>query len=402
MVRITINENDGGQRLDRFLRKYLSGAPLSAIHKMIRKDIRVNGRRSTGESRLEAGDELVFYISDERFTEFTGEPVPDSRSAGTSLPETGTAGNRPANPGIAGRKKAARRSFRIIYEDEEILAVSKPTGLLIHGDGREKKNTLLNQVTDYLIGKGEYIPRVEKSFSPAAANRLDRNTSGLVLFGKKAASLRALAAMFRRKDGISKRYLTVVSGVLTTELHLTGILEKDERENRVSVGNVRLHTSANVDADADADADANVSVSGTASAGEQTGNADANTNVSGEQSAGKRIETIVRPLAGNETMTLAEVELITGRTHQIRAHLAAAGFPVAGDPKYGSPPVNREMAAKYGLQHQFLHAYKIEIREAEEPLDGLEGKIFIAGLPQKFRIMAEAEFGTAWKSRCGL
>ncbi len=330
MVKIIITENDGDQRLDRFLRKYLSAAPLSAIHRMIRKDVKVNGKRANGETRIAAGDELTLYISDEKLEEYTRREA---------------------------RKTSGRRNFRIAYEDGQILAAVKPAGLLIHGDSHDQKHTLVNQVTEYLIEKGDYVPRMEKSFSPAAANRLDRNTSGLVLFGKNAASLRALTAMIRRKDCISKRYLTVVAGNLSEKLHLTGHLEKNEASNRVRVT---------------------------------------------DSSAAKEIETIAIPLAENGTWTLVEVELITGRTHQIRAHLASAGYPVIGDAKYGSAAANRLVSEQFGIAHQFLHAYKLIISDAEEPLEGLKGKTITAELPKKLQKMAEDAFGTDWMRICGL
>ena len=347
MIRITISENDGEQRLDRFLRKYLSSAPLSGIHRMIRKDVKVNGRRVSGETRLRAGDELSLYISEEQLADYTKKE---------------------------NRQAAGRRTFKIAYEDGQILAAVKPAGLLVHGDGKEKKDTLVNQVTDYLIAQGDYVPRVEKTFSPAAANRLDRNTSGLVLFGKNAAALRALADLIRRRGCISKRYLTVVAGDLQEELHLTGRLEKNEETNRVTVS-----------------ADPRESASQPGREGVQKSTA----------GSGKAIETIVRPLTGNGQLTLAEVELITGRTHQIRAHLAAAGYPVIGDAKYGSAAANRKAAEKYGLQHQFLHAYKLIFNETEEPLDSLRGKSITAGLPKKLQKMAESAFGTEWMKYSG-
>ena len=165
----------------------------------------------------------------------------------------------------------------------------------------EKKHTLVNQVTDYLIEKGEYVPRVEKSFSPAAVNRLDRNTTGLVLFGKNGMALRTLNRMMKDKDAVGKYYLTVLCGILKEERILLGNLEKDEKKNLVTISKT-----------------------------------------------GRAVETRVRPVAysSDGRYTFAEVRLMTGRTHQIRAHLAFAGHPVAGDGKYGDLSANREMSGK--------------------------------------------------------
>ena len=165
MVKIMIGENEAGQRVDRFLRKYLGGAPLSAIYRIIRKDLKVNGRRVREDTLLTLGDEVTLYMTQEQLE----------------------ASRKPART-----RPSARRQFQIVYEDDQVLIVSKPKGLLVHGDAKEKKNTLTNQVCGYLQERGEYDPSREKTFTPAPANRIDRNTSGLVIFGKTAPALRNL------------------------------------------------------------------------------------------------------------------------------------------------------------------------------------------------------------------
>lgn len=157
MIEIIITENQGGQRLDRFLKKYFDKAPLSLIYKMIRKDVKVNGKRSTKEAMIQAGDRLAVYLSEE-----------EAKALQTQK-----------------KRVRAKRQFSIAYEDENLLIAEKPFGLLTHGDKTEKKNHLANQVVDYLIEKGEYNPRADRTFAPAPAGRLDRNTTGLVMFGKK-------------------------------------------------------------------------------------------------------------------------------------------------------------------------------------------------------------------------
>ena len=172
MREITITANDAGRRLDRFLRKYLRNASLGEIYKLIRKDVKVGGKRKDQSYVLCEGDILALYIADEVLDKMTG------------------AGDVQGGP-AAGRQshRKAKRQFRIIYEDDNILIADKPFGLLTHGDAHEKKNHLANQVKDYLIEKGSYDPASEKVFSPAPANRIDRNTTGLVLFGKNSAAL---------------------------------------------------------------------------------------------------------------------------------------------------------------------------------------------------------------------
>ncbi len=327
MIKITIDKNDAGQRLDRFLRKYLQRAPLSMIYRMIRRDVKVNGRRAEQKTVLKEGDELILYISDEQLDRLT-----EKKSS----------------------QPAAKRTFRIIYEDEGILIVNKPAGLLTHGDSREKKNTLVNQVIDYLIRKGEYVPRQEKSFTPAAANRLDRNTSGMVLFGKNAETLRDLSAMIRERGSIEKHYMTVVKGIFPEYRILTGKAEKDEKNNRVMIR--------------------------------------------GEDSEkGRLVVTEATPLASGGDMTLLDINLVTGRTHQIRAHLASEGYPVAGDVKYGDPLLNRQLLLEYGLKSQFLHAYRLDFRRTAGSLSGLQGRSFTDPLPEALGKMAGHLFGDAWK-----
>lgn len=331
MIKITITDNESGQRLDRFLKKYYTKAPLSVIYKMIRKDIKLNGKRAKEETMLSLGDELSVYITDEEHEKFQAKK----------------------------EIHRSRKSFKICYEDEHILIAFKPFGLLTHGDEHEKKNHLTNQVITYLIDKGEYVPFKEKTFVPSPANRLDRNTTGLVLFGKNSAALRAANTMIREDGYVSKYYLTAVSGHMDGPLELKGKLEKDSRTNKVTVS-----TESAFD--------------------------------------GKSIETNARPLAygkiGRQEFTLVEVELITGRTHQIRAHLANAGFPVIGDSKYGNRFVNQTISKKYGLSTQFLHAYRLVFQKGIDELEYLSGKTVICDLPENLGRIAFDLFGNDWKT----
>ena len=158
MIKITIGENQGNQRLDRFLKKYFPEASLSHIYRLIRKDVKINGKRKRPETLIETGDQLILYMAEEEASLLRG-------------------GSRRTE-----KKPSAKKQFSVVYEDSQILIADKPLGLLTHGDYREKKNHLANQVVSYLIEKGDYDPRTEKTFVPSPANRLDRNTTGLVLF----------------------------------------------------------------------------------------------------------------------------------------------------------------------------------------------------------------------------
>lgn len=321
MVKITVEKNEDNQRLDRFLRKYMKSAPLSLIYKLIRKDVKVNGKRAREDYVLAGGDEIVIYMSPE---ELDGYRV---------------------------RKEAvrSRRQFKIAYEDENILAAEKPFGLLTHGDRTEKKNHLANQVLSYLMEKGEYDPRTERTFTPAPANRLDRNTTGLVLFGKNGEALRELNRMIREKGYVSKYYITIAKGNVREPLILRDRMEKDSAANIVRVKD------------------------------------------EGEE-GGKLMETIARPLANVPGYTLLEVELITGRTHQIRAHLARAGHPIIGDAKYGNPQLNRMIEKKYGLSTQFLHAYRLYFEKGSGILGYLAGTEIKSELPENLKKIKEDIF----------
>lgn len=380
MREITITANDAGRRLDRFLRKYLRNASLGEIYKLIRKDVKVDGRRRSESYMLNEGEVLTLYISDEVLSDLTGDKVQAKPGQGRS---------RSASQG-----SRAKRQFRIIYEDDKVLIVSKPYGLLTHGDSHEKKNHLANQVRDYLIEKGEFDPRSEKVFSPAPANRLDRNTTGLVLFGKTSASLKALNEAIR-EDLTDKYYITIACGVIDRELTLTGSLAKDEQANKVRI----IAPGSN-----------SASGSNAAAAGQ-----DVKTDVKT-----KDVITEVRPvrhfsITGGAKATLAEIRLVTGRSHQIRAHLAGIGHPLAGDAKYaravnddavrtyGTVPASRQevdeineyFARRYRITTQLLHAQRISFASdgLPEDIEYLAGKSFTAPLPPAFERITGEHFG---------
>lgn len=310
MIKLTISENEENQRLDRFLKKYLRNAPLSYIYKLIRKDVKVNGKRSEIERMLAFGDEITIYISEEEVRSYQ-----EKKTLTTN-----------------------KKQFRIAYEDDHMIIVEKPFGLLVHGDKTEKRNTLANQVAGYLADKGEYSPGKEKTFVPSPVNRLDRNTTGLVIFGKNNRALQSLNHMIRERGYINKYYLTIVHGELKKELILKDKMEKDESRNTVRV-------------------------------------------IGLDSEEGKVMETIARPLKTAKGYTLVEVELVTGRTHQIRAHLAKAGYPVIGDVKYGGKTQNKKVDQKFQLTTQFLHAYRLYFIDGVSPLEYVKGLEVKSDLP---------------------
>lgn len=305
MKSLTIQKNDADQRLDKFLSKNLPNLPQSLLYKYIRKKrIKVNGKRAEISTRLHEGDVLELYINDEFFEK--PEPTYDFLHAGTKL--------------------------NILYEDEHLLVLDKPVGLLSHPDDREYVDTLIGRVRRYLYEKGEYDPEAEQSFAPALVNRIDRNTGGIVLAAKTAEALRVLNQKMKDRE-IHKFYLCAVHGTPKPEAGLLkGYLWKDEQKNKVFVYRE-------------------------------------------PRPGAKTIETKYRVLRSEQNMSLVEVELLTGRTHQIRAHFASIGCPLVGDGKYGNNRKNRKQG---GRRKQFLYSYKtvFDFTTDAGALEHLNGKVF--------------------------
>lgn len=304
MKTVIINENDAGQRLDKFLGKYFKNMPKSLIYKGIRKKrIKVNGKKSEINYSLKSGDKLELYINDEFFE------VPDERVS---------------------FMKITAPSLKIVYEDENIILMDKSPGVIVHEDENEKVNTLLNHMKAYLYQKGEYNPDDENSFVPALCNRIDRNTGGIVIGAKNAAALRVLNEKIKSRE-IKKFYLCLVCGKLNKKQDiLKGYLVKNTSQNRVYIHNSPVPN-------------------------------------------GKTILTKYRVIKENRLTSLVEVELLTGRTHQIRAHFASIGHPLAGDGKYGKNEVNKEL----GMKIQALYSYKLRFDFSDENiLSYLNGKNF--------------------------
>lgn len=206
----------------------------------------------------------------------------------------------------------ASKNIDIVYEDDNIILCDKKAGLLCHPDDHEYVDTLINRIKRYLYEKSEYNPAEESSFTPALVNRIDRNTGGIVITAKNAESLRILNQKMKDRE-LHKYYLCIVHGVLEQKSDtLSGYLVKDESKNKVSVSNKKTENS-------------------------------------------KEIRTKYNVLDTDGNLSLVEVELLTGRTHQIRAHFASIGHPLLGDGKYGTNAQNK----KYGYKKQFLYSYKL-------------------------------------------
>lgn len=319
MKEFVIRKNDSGQRVDKFLEKAVKSLPKSLLYKAVRtKRIKLNGKRCECSSRLEEGDVLRIYLNDDVLgTGGSGDGSVSERNSGNSSSENAFAGKNSA--------LAPAPSISIVYEDENILLVHKKPGLTVHEsdrrdrapDGGAGEDTLIRRILWYLYQTGAYDPAQEQSFVPALCNRLDRNTEGIVVAAKNAEALRILNQKIHDRE-LDKKYLCVtVAPPPKQEDTARAYLFKDERKKQVYI--------------------------------------------SGKSKPGsKTILTQYKTLAqrrmdAHTTFCLAEVGLLTGRTHQIRAHMAYLGAAILGDGKYGSGEVNR----RYGVKYQALCAYSL-------------------------------------------
>lgn len=285
MKEFIISQNDANQRFDKFITKSVPLLPKSLMYKYLRtKRIKLNGKKADISTRLQTGDKVEMYINDEFFA-----PKEEKYSF-----------------------LSAGKEISIVYEDENILVLNKKVGLLSHPDESEYVDTLISRVQRYLYEKGEYNPKDEASFAPALANRIDRNTGGIVLAAKNAQALRILNEKIKSHE-IEKRYLCVTIGCPPKQKGIAeGYILKDENKNTVTVYKNPVKD-------------------------------------------GKSIKTGYEVLARKGDLSLVEVRLFTGRTHQIRAHMASMGCPLLGDGKYGTNALNKKYG---GYKKQCLYSYK--------------------------------------------
>ncbi len=321
MKSFQITKNDANLRLDKFITKVCPTLPQGLMYKYIRtKRIKINGKRGEISTRLCVGDTVDAYINDEFFVSVA--PKYDFLSS-------------PAR-------------INIVYEDENIILVDKEQGLIVHPDKNEYRDTLIGRIQHYLYDKGEYKPDAENSFKPALANRIDRNTGGIVIAAKNAEALRILCDKIKSRE-IDKRYLAVIHGTPKQKSRtLEGYLEKNTDKNKVYLSNKK--------------SDNNLT-----------------------------IKTRYNTLESKGGLSLIEVELITGRTHQIRAHMASIGHALLGDGKYGKLQNDK----KAGFDKQALYSYKLTFNFITDAgiLQYLDGKTFTV----KNVWFAEQLFGNGYR-----
>jgi 23S rRNA pseudouridine955/2504/2580 synthase len=308
MKEIIIDKVNSGQKAEKFVRRYLTEAPLGFIYKAFRKkDIKANGHWIHKDYVLQEGDVVRIYVTDQQLADF----LKPREASKMMLP------------------------YPIVYESANVLIIDKPAGLLVIGDDTEKRNTLARKVLDYLFYQGEFDPE-NHVFVPSPAHRLDRNTAGLVVFGKTDAALKELEEIFKDRTQLEKKYVALVYGVLTSDGEISAPLRKN-------------------------------SVSGLVS-------------VISEAEGGKEALTRYKIKENFPDATLVEAELVSGRTHQIRVHFQYIKHPLIGDGKYGDFAANRLYKNKYGLDHQFLHATSISFKNVTGVLQELNGRTFVSDL----------------------
>ncbi|MFX0548782.1 RluA family pseudouridine synthase [Hathewaya histolytica] len=309
-MKVEIGINEADQRLDKFCRKLCKDVPLSAIYRGIRKgDIKINGKKSKEKYVLNVGDTLeirnIQYKSEKK--DFI---------------------------------KVEKNGLKITYEDSNILLVEKWPGILVHSDKNVGEITLTDHVLSYLHEKGDYAKESELVFRPSSCNRLDKNTSGIVIFGKTFAATKAMNEMLRERK-VDKYYVAIVKGRIKEGLK-EAYIEKNHTNN---TSKVIFNNAAN----------------------------------------SKKIAMEVKTLETVGSYSFIEIKLLTGRSHQIRAHLSALGNPILGDPKYGDKKINDYFHNKYGLNYQFLYSYKLIFKECSGELEYLQNKTIAESLPPIFK-----------------
>lgn len=364
-----IQDNEAGQRFDKYLKKLLSEAPGSFVYKMLRKkNITLNGKKADGAEKLASGDLVRLFLADETFEKFSGRDKISARyeslkrlgeTEGTlSSPKKALRGSEDIlsdSEDTLSRSKSTLRSSQdtlsrskrtlsdseaalknprtmpgtyegilpVLYEDADILIVNKPSGMLSQ-KAKPADISANEYMLHYLIEKGELTEETMQTFMPSICNRLDRNTSGILIAGKTLKGLQETADALKERT-VLKYYRCIVKGELKEKAYIRGWLRKDEKTNKVTVSK-----------DASKAPDA------------------------------QPIETEYRPIYVKNGYTELEVHLITGRSHQIRAHLSAIGHPIIGDPKYGDEKVNLYFRKECKIKSQMLHAYRIVFADQRE------------------------------------
>lgn len=300
MQELTITDLEAGQRLNKYMMKYLNQAPSSFIYKMLRKkNITRNGKKAFGDEILECGDVIKVFLADETIEKFRV---------------------------VQASKQTSGITLQILYHDSDILAVHKPVGVL--SQKAQKDDYSINEaIVDYCLSMRILTVKQLETFHPSISNRLDRNTSGIILAGISLKGSQMLARILKGHT-CEKYYYTIVAGEMKQRIHEKAYIVKDTKKNQSKIQKL-------------------------------------------ESPGASMIETAFTPLCVKNGFTLLQVQLFTGKSHQIRAHLQSLGYPMAGDTKYGNPAVNRKLRERYHLNHQLLHAGRLVLPDIPEITDPL-------------------------------
>lgn len=337
MKEFSIGSNEAGQKLHKYLLKVLKNAPASFSYKMLRKkNIVLNDKKATGNEILQSGDKVTFYLADDTFEKFAGKVEPIQSIPKKEQDSTKHKKNT-WNP----------NKVPIVYEDEHILLYNKPVGMLSQ-KAKDGDYSINEYFIDHMLESGQLTKEQFRTFKPSICNRLDRNTSGLLICGKSMSGLQMMSSLLKDRT-LHKYYRCIVIGEVKESFTLNGYLCKDEKTNKVTVkkepfkGADEIHTSF------------------------------------------EPVQVATIELQGKEeVVSLLHVHLITGKTHQIRAHLASIGHPIVGDYKYGKGNVNDGFKKKYGVKSQLLHAFCLKFPNMEVPFEHLSQKNFTAQPPDVF------------------
>ena len=336
----TVKSSEKEQRLSKYLQRQMPDAPYSFLYKMLRKkNITLNGKKASGSELLQEGDLVTLFLSDDTIAGFGGKTDPGKSALNEDKTEC----------------EEYEKSYRqlrgrisedgILYEDTNVLLVRKPVGILSQkaaGSDRTMNEWLLG----YLLDKREVDAGSLRHFKPSVCNRLDRNTGGILICSKSLTGARKIAELLRNRS-MHKYYQAVVLGTVRKSGKIEGYLQKDAVTNTVNfTGSVK--------------------------------------------EGGTWTKTTYSPLISGAKYSLLEMELITGKTHQLRSHLAAMGHPILGDPKYGDLPVNEKIRGKYGLRGQMLWCCRIEFPRMDGELPELSGRVITCDPPRIYREIADA------------
>lgn len=341
MKQFYVQNNEAGQRLDKLLSKLLNKAPKSFLYKMLRKkNITLNGKKADGSEKLAIQDEIKLFLSDETIEQFS-EAV-----------ET----------------VEVKEKLEVVYEDQNILIVNKPLGVLSQKANKEDIS-MVEHIIAYMLSTNQITKEQLQSFKPGVCNRLDRNTGGLLIAGKSLSGLQEMARLFKDRS-LDKYYLCIVKGRVEEKKRIEGYLSKDADKNQVTISLTQKEDMEYICTEY-----------------EPLGYSKSRTP---KEELRQKPEGITEEPSGS--YTLLQVKLITGRSHQIRAHLASIGHPVVGDFKYGSQKTNHYFKIRYGLTHQLLHSWRMVFPELEGSLSNLSGREFIAPLPELFETIKKDLF----------